>query len=349
MAKDLSSLQKQIKRLEYVLQDYENDLADIDTTNYTLTTFNKKLLNLAIIENKSIKLATFFASAGVPLILTANVEFSTNSNQMLGVEIHVNGKSIKQADHLLSSTLTNFEILTTFVPEKNQEITVSLTLEPKEQFEVIIKEIKLNIFGANISVSEDEFHALETSNGLLISKNVNGQIFYQFVNESFDNILEDNFKFFANGISHQFITLTNQNKKEKIFLFKVSDDGKLFVVDFDTKIETFITQNVSKISASSNGMNAVIAMLKSGACEYFEFNGNIGPIFNLDFMNGKLINLNSIFSKNFEKFFISVQDINKSNYLIESNVGKTNAGFMLHATFEIYAENIPVGDNENET
>lgn len=310
----------QFKNFDTRLNDIDDKILNIAPSKASYVRFSKSLLNLSIIDKKVIEVAGFYGEKGELYTFDIFVYLSTAFSQTISPSLIVNGKEQKNVEQYITKDTKTIQIMGTYVASSNGRIKVEISLSPAELKEVLVSEIKMNVFGNNIGEETKCYHTLRTSDGLLVSKNINEQILYQIVSEKEQEILEENFTLLASGISHDFAELFVGDFEKKIFFFRVSEDGRLFVSDFGERLEKFICNNVGKVSVACDGGKILISMLKDNSCCFCEFDGeNISAIFQLDFKKNNLSDVLCHYSKNLGKFCLVLSDRQNCNYVLFSS------------------------------
>lgn len=326
----------QFNNFDVRLNDIDDKIENLPESKTSFVRFTKSLLNLSVIDKKIIELANFSAIKGELYFFDIFVYISSSFSQSILPSLIVNGREFVGVEQKIDRDTKTIQITGTFVADKSKNIKVEISLSPSDLKEVIVSEVKMNVFGKDVGEEAKCYHSVFCHDGLLVSKNINGQVLQQIISENEQKISEENFKLLSNGISHDFAVLFAGTAQEKIFFFRVSEDGKLFVSDLNDRLETFICGDISKVSVATDGKIIAVCMLNNNTCFFCEFDGeNITNLIELNFKRKNLKDLLCYYSKNLDCFCLALTDRQNSNYLLFSTDAKNLALATLMAEIDI--------------
>ena len=231
----IKNLQHQISELENRLSKFEKKTENIITSS-NLSTWQNNLLNINIVNRKSIPIKTLDNTKNNNLYFQLTIKFFNYSNQDIKFDLLCNNIQIGTAQENFQNGLFEITVVGTYQDAISNSINVSASINPKENKQVTIFSTKLTLWG--ISQSEQyEYDAVLTSNHCVLTYISNGRLYYKkFIKELDANDFD--FLYLNNSISHSLST-----NNEDIFLFRVDPDGNLFFSEFLDNNEIFISKN----------------------------------------------------------------------------------------------------------
>lgn len=329
---DLKSLKNKTDELEQEIFNLNEITENISNTN-KFASFNKNLTSQTLIETKQFLITSFFANKQENLHMQALVELNLNSSQNIQFSIIINNLSIFKTKKFLQSGFNQLTLIFDYLPLSNENIDIYIQITPLDGKEISLNNVLLSVWGIEIQKDDFEYQIISTSNNYIISFLDNKCLFIlktEKVNGTYN--IED-FAYFKPSKSYSFSKLTDN---EDIYLFRVDPSGNLFYSNIADQYETFVDNNVSKVSSASNNSTILVSYIKNNLCYYFEFNGKISSVIKQINWHGMTLSNTYCFYNDIKKnFSITVTDINNENYLIESQTETTSASDNISASVDI--------------
>lgn len=312
----IKKLQKKISELENKLERFEN--SSVNKLNQLgFSVYTKQLLNFKVLNSRKFHIATIDNSLKNNLFIQARINFFNHSLQDIQFNLYCNNIKIGTTTKSFENNLCEISISGTYQDITSNKISVYLSANPKSNKVISIISSQVTVWGVNQAKNE-EYEALETSNNYFLSYISNEQLFYKLIDkDSLDT--ESDFIFLGEYKSHSICKDCN----DIIFLFKIDLEGNLFIENFQTKQETFISKNIDKISCCYFNNQICFVYISNGDC----YSGEI--IDNAVISNKKITSLFGKFSncylytnKQNNKCFLILNKPDGSNYLLE-NISST--------------------------
>lgn len=348
MTRGMSSLHKDLQRLEFVVQDMEEHMQDVDVMHSDTVRFEKKLLNYSLLDRHRFFIASMNITKGLTVSVDVTINLIANATQMFDIAVYFDDDKAIWSSYKIHKDLTKAQTVHSYYVKKGGMTNIYVDLFPQDGYEVILTDIKLEIIGKYLNENFLEYKVTPTNDRILFSMLDGGEIFYKYLSKNEQKISKEDFLHEHDAISHDFACIEIEPSKYATFLFRVDLIGNLWVCDLSNRFETFVAGGVKKVSASSDGKKALVVYLKNNSIFYFEFDGKIKSQSSLKINNLKVIGVKSFFSEKLNKFFISFCDKNLLNYLmIESDNEKSDFGEKINAEFSLEISTYDFANNSN--
>lgn len=329
---DLKFLKNKTDELEQEIYNLNEITENISNKN-KFASFNKNLINQAIIDSKKILVTSFFANKQENLHMQALVELNLNSSQNIQFSIIVNNLSIFKTKKLLQAGFNQLTLVFDYLPLLSENIDIYIQITPLDGKEITLNNILLSVWGIDETKDDFEYQIISTSNNYILSFLDNKRLLVLKTDKVNGAYNVEDFTFFKPAKSYSFSKLSGN---EDIFLFRVDPSGNLFYSNTADQNETFIDNNVSKVSSSSDGSTALVSYIKNNSCYYFEFNGKQSSIIKkVNGLGNSLIDTYCFYNDFKNNFSIIMTNTNNENYLIESQNETTSISDNLSANVDI--------------
>lgn len=314
MINKITGLMNKTDELEKYLDSFKK-VQNRTLNKNTCLSFLKNLSNAEVILPKKILLAKVDGKANSRIFFQGLIELSLPAKETIELTISVNDIAISSEQKTLSDGFNQVVIMRNYEPLVDGELSVYLTIKPKNQRQLFISGVSLFVWGDFDAESLDDYQVIEINDAYLITLSADGSLYYKLTAKEKGEFSFSNLEFFAPSKSHA-IAFDEQNSKT--MLLRVDPRGNLFATDFFKFDEKFITSGVSKVSVAGNGCGEfLVSFIKNKSCYYFEM--DIGKNFSL------IKKLNTpymvpasctvIYNKFCGCYEISVSDKKQNNYL----------------------------------
>lgn len=329
-----------LKSLLNKTSELENQIEEIEKSNQSkapqviCSCFSKNLLNFSILSSRTILLAEFNVDEDSVITFQNQIDINLATNQKVKFSIIVNDISIYKSTKNLNAGYNQVNLIKTYTPFISEKIKVYLQITSVDNKLVTLISESLFVWGINESYASIEYQAVETSDKFLLSYINNNVLYFLYTNkENTANNYED-FNYFSSAKSHSFVYVKNQNK---IYLFRVDLDGRLFYSNFDDNNEIYLTNNVSKVSAAASSDTICVTYVKDNICHYLEINkdGKYSIDKTINNLRNKIINTYVYYNNYKSKFYIVLTDEYSSNFIMESLSESKSSSSTLNASYEI--------------
>ncbi len=307
----IKNLQQQISELEHRLEKFEKKTENI-VSNSNFVIWNNNLLNINVINRRTIPIATIDNSSQNNLFYQLTIKFFNYSDQNIKIDLICDNIQIGTDQQNYLNGLHETTINGTYKNSLAKVLNVNAVINPKQDKQVVILSTKLTVWG----ISQEnliEYDALLTSNYCILSYISNNRLYYKKFNKDLADSDFD-FQYLNNAISH---SLVNQNNDA--ILFRVDTNGNLFFSKFLDNNELFISKNVNKVSVCVFNNSIFYSYISNGECYYGEI------INNIVISNNKITTLLGKFKGCYmysetinNKCYLILTKENGANYLLEN-------------------------------
>ena len=337
MINQITSLFNKTDELENYLENFKK--VQKRTENKTsCQSFIKNFSNLEVILPKKLLISKVSAEKNSRIFFQALVEFSLPTSETVDFTFLVNDIAIHSDRKTLGAGSNQIVIMRNYEPLESEELSIYLLIKPKNQKALNLQMISLFVWGDLEPLENVTYSAIETSDKFMLSFIDSGSLYTLLTDKQKGEYSFTNFEYQMPAISHCFVYDEFMNE---LLLFRVDENGNLFLSNFNDLNEKLILTQVKKVSACSNGQGRLLAcVIKNNGCEYFEIdaNKNISTIKKLKVASVKPTNCYCFFNTFRGEFCIAVADKNDSNFFV-SEIKQTASGANnISATYEISVE-----------
>lgn len=307
----IKNLQKQISDLEQRLSKFENKAENI-LTNSGFSTWTNNLLNINIVNRKTIQIKTIKDNPKHNLFFQLKIKFFNYSPQDISFDLICDNIQIATEQHNYQNGIFEVSLVGNYQNAISKSILVKASIKPKSTKQVTILSTTLTVWGINQDIS-NEYNVCLTNSLCTLSYISNNRLYYKNFNKELDD-KDFDFIFLNNSISHSLCS-----DSDNIFLFRVDVNGNLFFSKFLETQEVFISKNVSKVSSCYYNDSIFFSYISNGDCYYGEI------INNIVISNNKISSLLGQFYSCYmycenlnNKCYLILTKENGSNYLLEN-------------------------------
>lgn len=312
-----------------------------NSQSYT-TSFTKNLLNYSIIGSKKLLLANFDIDKNATLTLQCQIDLNLLSSQNIAFALYINNFCVFLTKKILNSGYNQISLIKNFTSQKSENISVYLEIKTLNNKVITLLTETLLVHGLNSNFDKVEYNAIELSQGFLISFLNNNNLYLKYSDKENLTLSLDDFTYHATAKSH---CITYMQEANKVYLFRVDEDGRLFYSNLANDNEIFITHNVKNVYAAASQNKIFVCFIKDFSCYYFDIENNIvSNIFKLDFINSPLSACYAYFNNLNNKFYVIVTDKYNSNYIVESVDEHLTNGENIKAKYKIEISTYEVDD-----
>lgn len=332
----MDNIFKQLKNKTDELEQKINEFISSSqkkTIANSFSSFSKNLSNLSIVDKRKIQIATVNATGSVNMHVQALIELSLATEQEISFSIIINNISIFKSTKILQSSFNQISLIFDYMPLTTEPIDIYLEINPIDKKEILLNNILLTVWGAE-EIKDDYCYQIVTKSDKYILSFLENKTLYTLetnkVNGSYN--VED-FSAFKAAKSYSFAYFSNP---EKLYLFRVDTDGKLFFSNYSDKVETFILSNITQVSSATDNSKILINYIRNGNCFYMEFDGTtFSEERQIDSQGATVENTYTYYNSSANKFYVILTDKNQNNYLIESINETKSFGETISATVDL--------------
>lgn len=319
------------QRLASVNFDSDNGFV---CSEYSYDTYNEKFTDMHEIDYDNLKVVSS------NICLQSKVRIEAKTEEVISVSVIVDDNQIGGFDQKLKVGENDIIIYKTYTGEENTEVDLKIVITGSATNEKIIQSVNTVFFGvASGNTNEEiEMRAVQTSTGVVVSYIVGNKL---FVGRSENGEIE--FNMHAEALSHSIIK-RESDLEEKLQIFFVNNENKLYFCDFDMKNAIFIDDNVSRVFAKTMPVGGddevVVCYIKNGKPMYKTLTGSVFTIAReMPFPSGKYIDIRLVDSSDNFVYAIATNVAN-ANFVIKSvleiSTGKFTESVSVAASMLVY-------------
>ena len=333
MINSIKTLINKTNELEEKINNLSHSQANIYSTG-GFASFSKNYINLSFSNLDNFIIAEFETEASKHLYFQNQIELNLPLSQNVKITLLLNDIAIYKSTRKLQEGFNQISIMKSYVPFKSEQVKVYLKIVAEDGSPITIISNNLFVWGLYEKPSQIEYQAIETNDKYLLSYINNNSIYYCFVEKNESSLNAEDFQYFGTAQSYSFVY---NNKLDELFLFRVDLNGNLFYTEFFENNETYITSNVSHVSATMGNNLIVVSYIKNSNCHTFEFDSN-RTILNgtaVSCFNFELIKSYIYYNSFNNKYNLILTDINNSNYLTQNVVETETEHKFINASYSI--------------